>query len=377
MKRITKWLMALVFTLGAFHATAQKTAEEWYTKAKSLSDAKKYNEAVSAYTRAIVINPKYADAYYCMGWCYNELEKYDLAIYNLKKATGIKKPEWVYEELGYALRKKEDYPEAIKYLEKAIALDAGYALAYKQLGFCFKATTENEKAILAFRRAATFDDTDGESMFQAGYLYNEVEKYAESLPWLKKSNEVKEDANTFAEMGYAYFKLDSNELAISNYERSLELNPEDAVTYRGLGDVYRLNFNPPKVAEAEKNYRLALQYNPKSANGHYGLGWVYNEQEKFDDAIVELEQAIGIDDQYTVALVEYGYSLYKKGKYTEALNKLNTAYKLAGDNKLGLYYSGLCYVELKDKAKADKFYNELKPIDAVMAEKLSVKIEKM
>lgn len=62
------------------------------------------------------------------------------------------------------------------------------------------------------------------------------------------------------------------------------------------------------------------------------------------------------------------------GKNSDALATFKKGINLDNKNALCRYYSGLVYVHLKDKVNATGMYDELKPIDSKLAEKLLVKI---
>ena len=111
-----------------------------------------------------------------------------------------------------------------------------------------------------------------------------------------------------------------------------------------------------------------------SSGSHFGLGWCYNEKSRYEEAITLLRKSIELDKTTTAAYVELGYALYMTKKYNEGLDTFKQAIALDPKNTLSRYYSGLIYISQKDKTYALKMYNELKPLDASLAEKLMTKI---
>ena len=75
--------------------------------------------------------PETPDAYTLLGFCYYYENKKDLAIATLKIAVK-KSPEyfWNYYNLGVIYFKDDNYREAVKYLDKAIASDRAKALQF-------------------------------------------------------------------------------------------------------------------------------------------------------------------------------------------------------------------------------------------------------
>ena len=69
--------------------------------ANAYGELKQYKEAITAYKKAVDINPKKDSAYYNMGIAYGELKKYKEAITAFKKALEInKKKDTAYYNMG-------------------------------------------------------------------------------------------------------------------------------------------------------------------------------------------------------------------------------------------------------------------------------------
>ncbi len=111
-----------------------------YTPAKT-------TEAIENYRKAIINNPKSTGAYFGLGWCFNELGKYDSSIVMLKKtieldATFIA----AYTELGYAQYMKGFYTDALNTFNKVIGIDAKVTLPRYYKGFVYVAQKDKANA---------------------------------------------------------------------------------------------------------------------------------------------------------------------------------------------------------------------------------------
>ena len=115
-----------------------ETAEEWFKKGNTALDVKNYDEAISMYKKAIVINPDFAEAHYNLGWIYVEKGMLDEAISEYKKTITIN-PDLAnaHFNLGRIYEKKERLDEAISEYKKAIAINPNYADAHFNLGFAY------------------------------------------------------------------------------------------------------------------------------------------------------------------------------------------------------------------------------------------------
>ena len=364
--------------MGTFISFSQTTAKEWLAKAEKLYADEKYLEAAVAYDKTSTLDPKSQKAFYMAGWCYNDLDKFENAIDRLKKAIALDKNDHLaWQELGYAYKKTSKNNEALSSLKKAIEIKPTYALAYKQLGDVYQNMNKNTDAAAAYKKCYENDSENDDACYNLGYLYNGMELYSTALEWLYKAATIKESVDVWNEIGFAYYKLKDNDEAIDAYQSALKINEKSGTAYKGMGDVYRLNYNPAKIEDATSNYLKAIENNPKSSGSHYGLGWCYNEKSKYEEAIRLLTKSIELDRTFAAAYVELGYAQYMTNKYPEGLNTLKAGLAQDNQNKLCRYYSGLIYIKQGDKSNAYIMYNELKPIDAKLADKLLGKINAM
>jgi len=153
---------------------------------------------------------------------------------------------------------------AIALLEKAVALDPGFAAAYAELAHAY--------ALRVF--ALTPDDTTSwERALFAG----------------EKALRLRPD------------------LAEAHYARA----------YLLWGPAYRF----PHVL-AIQEYRRALALNPSLEDAHHQLGVVYNHIGFLDDAIAEFQQALALDPTDRLAEQRIGVALVHQGKYQDALRVL-------------------------------------------------------
>jgi tetratricopeptide (TPR) repeat protein len=126
-----------------------------------------------------------------------------------------------------------------------------------------------------------------------------------------------------------------------------------------------------------ESYKKAIQYNPKSSGSHFGLGWCYNEKGLYSESVPVLRKSLELDNTLVAGYTEMGYAQYMTTQYTAALETFKKGIALDKKNALCRYYSGLVYIQLKDKTNANTMYNELKPIDTKLADKLLAKINAM
>lgn len=105
--------------------TNTKTPKKAIAKDAPITDSEKaYNEAIKAYSKYLVKNPKDDSAQFNLARCYNKLNKDKEAEKAIRKAISMKPDNSEYQaELGAVLIKFAKYQEAIGVLKKALKLD--------------------------------------------------------------------------------------------------------------------------------------------------------------------------------------------------------------------------------------------------------------
>lgn len=110
-------------------------------------------KAVQEFNAAVVLNPRYADAYKNLGFMYLKHNDPDTALKYYSKALEINTHNWqFYNDIGAAYIAKQDYASAEKYFIKAIQLSPDNELLYFNLGRIYMIQKENGKAKTAFEK---------------------------------------------------------------------------------------------------------------------------------------------------------------------------------------------------------------------------------
>jgi superkiller protein 3 len=174
-----------------------------------------YDQAIECFRKALSINPQLAAAYANIGFAYAHLEDYDHALAYYRKAIAIEPDcEHTLYNIGVAYMEKNDYrkaikhfrqalklkpdanacnslgnayacagmfPTAVKYFERAIALDPELVYAYENLGQACEIRGDGEKARCYYQKAADLGSEDAQKWLNEN-------KYSKFIP-LKLTNE--------------------------------------------------------------------------------------------------------------------------------------------------------------------------------------------
>lgn len=103
--------------------------------------------------------------------------------------------------------------------------------------------------------------------------------------------------------------------ALELFERSLELNPDDGLTWANHGTVL---LNLGSHDEALESYRRSLEVRPDHAYTHCSIASVYNAEDRPEEAIEAAERALEVDSEFAPAYLNKARALEELGQRKRA-----------------------------------------------------------
>ncbi|MGK7892694.1 MAG: tetratricopeptide repeat protein, partial [Xenococcus sp. (in: cyanobacteria)] len=323
-----------VFTtaiLGTDIPQENATAKRWLERGNQLWRLKRYEEAVQAFDRVIDLEPEFFIhlAYYGKGLAFRDGAEYtyEAALESFELATRSK-PNFApaFSEKSLVLRYLERLDEALVAIDKAISLEKGNANQYYQ-----KAT-----------------------------ILGELKRYSEAEAAYQKAIGISSRAAFYNSRGLLYDEQGKLELAEADFNKAIELNPQDNKAYNNRGILYS---SQGKLELAEANYNKAIKLYPQDAIVHYNRGLLYDNQGKVELALADYTKAIEFNPQYAPAYDNRGIVYANQGKLELAEADFNKAIELYPQYATNAYYNrGLLYdnqgkveLALADYTKAIEF----------------------
>jgi serine/threonine protein kinase/Tfp pilus assembly protein PilF len=315
----------------------------------------------------------------------------DAEIYKKIEDVTTRSPEaYKYYLEGMKYHNNNDWRKSIEYMEKAVAIDPGFAMAYRAMGVSYNNMGYEKEAGEAWGKAHKLSDRV--SLRERLLIQGEYQKVLELYPldptaninlgfrfivreeWDKaieryevlirnkvrtsfidnaalaymgkgmfdKAKEVCEYvANNVSEQGidielpYVYLNQGDYERALAEAEKIERVQPRD---YYMRGDIFFLKGD---FEAAEEEYKNLLESKEASDQfrAHYFLCWLYKTQGKFKKAEDETNQAIELGKKYkqegwrwsgSAAVIDLKMIL---GKTREAFNDLEKEVKQAEEKK--------------------------------------------
>jgi tetratricopeptide (TPR) repeat protein len=193
---------------------------------------------------------------------------------------------------------------------------------------------DNETAILALERAIAMDPT-----FALAYA-----ELAQTYVW-----------KLFL---FAPHERRWEEKAFVAVEKALSLDPHLAVTYLARGRLLWTPANHFPHVKAIQEYRRALALNPSLDEARNQLALIYCHIGRFDDALRESQEAVFINPNNNLAVYRTAQTLVFQGKHEEALAVLQTIPRDVNPSLIG-YQTAWVLFKLGRNEEASVMINQL------------------
>lgn len=294
-----------------------------------------YEDGLSFFEKAVENNPRYADAYYYIGWCNGKLGRYS---------------------------------EAVKAYKQVIMINPDYAEAYKNLGVVYGELRNYSKAVEAFKQAIRINPDDTFAHIGLGWAYVELGHYNEAMEVYKQLIRINpDDAGSYCGLGWIYSELGRYSEAIEAYKQAIRKKPDYTMAYTYLGLTYS---QLGRYNEAIEVYKQSIRINPDYADAHHNLGHAYYQLRRYNEAIEAFMQAIRINPENALSHYNLGLTYTQLGRYTEAIGAYKQAIYINPNHTNAHYNLGLMYLIIGDNGAAFEEYKILKDLDKDLANKL-------
>ena len=148
-----------------------------------------------------------------------------------------------------------------------------------------------------------------------------------------------------------YEKPENIDSAIAEFGRAIQIDPNYAPSYAGLGEAYWIGYQQPMnrgtewLARASEDCEKALSITPDLAEGHNCLGNVLFGTGKYEDAVNHYRRALELDPNSDYALGQLAEAYQKLGNAEAAEAAYKKAISLRPNywavyNWLGYFYAG-------------------------------------
>jgi tetratricopeptide (TPR) repeat protein len=129
-------------------------------------------------------------------------------------------------------------------------------------------------------------------------------------------------------LGLTHIKKHEYEQARDEFLKDSSVEPDLALNYEELGDVYWLMQDD---ANAEKSYREALRRDSRLVNSRMGLAKIDQLEQKYGAALAEADAAVKLDPERPDTHYVRGQVLLRLGRKVEAKKELDAAARITSE----------------------------------------------
>ncbi|HXX45542.1 MAG TPA: tetratricopeptide repeat protein [Candidatus Acidoferrales bacterium] len=258
-----------------------------------------YSESVSAFQRALQIDPENVEAYLGLGNAYSALGRPEDAQAAFHHALQISPECWnCFNQLGRFLFDQARYPEAIQAWQKVTELAPDNVWGYQNLGAASFALGRFEKADEYFHRGLQIAPDDADLYSNLGTVSFFLGHFDEDVTYYTKAVELGSQTYTVwgnLADGYRMIPGDDSKAteayrqAIHLAEVQLTINPNNADALSSLAEYLARTHDP---AAARRYLDRALKLQPQDVDVLFDACLVHLEAGEREAALTWLQKAI-------------------------------------------------------------------------------------
>lgn len=189
-------------------------------------------------------------------------------------------------------------------------------------------------------------DVSAEALERSGDIFMNNGDLSMAFVQYEKALRMKADSyRIHYKEGLLFLAANQNKEAAGEFRTVLDMEPEHAPAYEGLGQAY---FSMKEYSEAKKHLLKSIKLDPSLWKAHTLLGIIYDREKKHDLAAQEYAAAISLRPADGVLYNNLGTSYILAGRYREAVNAFQKALETRYQPKERIYNNlGLALVKLE------------------------------
>ena len=264
-------------------------------QAEDFMEFKKYKDAERLFKKSLDLKPNFANAHHKLGILLRKMNRLDDAEQELGITLELEpqNPEVIYN-LGQVYLDQKKQKKAQEAFRKTIGLDAYHAYAYEALGIALVFENKPDEARIQLKKAIELDPDLNVAHYNLGIINllekNFIEARKEFETVLKI---VPNNLPALHNLGIVYMNTREYTKAEGVFRSIYSRKPDDFAACMMLGTVLSKNQN--SISEAISMYRKAQSLNPQNALVYVQLGNLYLHNGRRMEALGEYEHAVRLD----------------------------------------------------------------------------------
>ena len=190
----------------------------------------------------------------------------------------------------------------------------------------------------------------------------------------KEAEKEIKDADGYHSRGFSHFAKNQYDLAVDDFTKAIELDPNYLVAYYNRGVAY---FDLAQYKPAIIDFTKAMELGLRGKGSYHIRGLAYAKQGQYDLAIADFNKALELDPKDAATYNNRGIIYLLKGQYKHTVEDLTRAIDLDSKNA-AIYYLHLGFALDKtgDKESARRNFFKAREMDKDIIKKSAEFLEK-
>ena len=320
----------------------------WFGRAYIYDKLNRVQEAIRDYTKAIQIMPQNAFVYNNRGICYNKVNEFDSAIRDFNAAIRItpKKADFYYNR-GFVYMKLDNYVQAIEDFNKTLVLQEDNYKAYTYRAVCWDKLGESERARKDIFIALSLKPGDPKALEISNKLHSSRIIPRRSTEPTQIRVRVASPAGQMLRTSFVSQLLSIPDVPVCKSRATSSSNETiDTSCSRAILRLQHQDFE-----NAISLFTEAISLDPRNCLAYNGRAEAYRKLNRLEDAISDYTTEIGIKPTSS-AYNSRAFCLSKLERYLEAIADLDYVIDHEPDNIHAHYNRALAYQKIKNYSQA-------------------------
>lgn len=324
--------------------------QELFGQAITLYKSGRKDEADHCCHELIRIQPAFADAYNLSGLIARDKKDLKTAVKQFRKAIQIHDRSPVYfNNLGQSLNLMGKEDDALKALDKGLAIDPEFIPTLLQRGKIFKRKGDLGQAIICFEKILQKNPDHIAALNNLANVFQLQKKQTKALELYSRALQINPNApELHFNLGNVFLHLGQSEEAETRFKTALQFNPSFHQAYVSLAQVY---MQKGQDKPAKDCLLQSLKIHPNDHEALFLLANYYRSNGEVEKAVVYYQKCVSANPTHAMAFNNMGMTYFSIGMTLEAHQAFEKALALVPALGEALY--GMAKLKESEKQYTD------------------------